>query len=72
MSVTPKDIEEPGPQPEDSPWAGILGVYGPFSFSDNRRLVAIHATYYRTLGGPPTIGRATTTDWVNLSFELRF
>lgn len=49
MIVTPKDIEEPGPQPNDSPWAGILGFYGSFSASDNRRLVAVQ-TYLGCMG----------------------
>ena len=37
LMVTPHDITIAGPQPDDSPWAGILGVYGSLSSSDHHR-----------------------------------
>jgi len=39
--VTPHDITIAEPQPEDSPWAGILGLHGALSSNDNRRLAAV-------------------------------
>ena len=41
MIITPDDVSVAEPQPEDSPWAGILGVYGSLSSYDNRRLAAV-------------------------------
>ena len=37
---TPEDIENPDPQPDDVPWAGIAGWTGSWSSYDNRRLNA--------------------------------
>jgi hypothetical protein len=41
IMVTPDDITIAEPQPEDAPWAGILGVFGSLSSYDNRRLAAV-------------------------------
>ncbi|MBZ0111446.1 MAG: lipid A deacylase LpxR family protein [Thermoanaerobaculia bacterium] len=38
--VTPRDITVAEAQPEDWPWAGILGIFGSFTSFDNQRLVA--------------------------------
>jgi hypothetical protein len=39
--VTPKDITDPSPQPDDAPWAGMLGASVSWSAYDNRRLAAL-------------------------------
>ena len=39
--ITPRDITIAEPQPNDSPWAGMLGLTGTGSSYDNRRLAAI-------------------------------
>lgn len=39
--VTPEDVTIAEPQPEDTPWAGIAGVFGGLSSYDNRRLSAV-------------------------------
>jgi hypothetical protein len=41
IMVTPSDVSIAEPQPDDAPWAGILGVYGSLSSYDNRRLGAL-------------------------------
>ncbi len=38
---TPSDISIAAPQPNDTPWAGLLGATGTWSSYDNRRLAAI-------------------------------
>ena len=37
---TPEDIENPDPQPEDAPWAGVVALATSWSSYDNRRLAA--------------------------------
>jgi hypothetical protein len=37
---TPEDIENPEPQPEDVPWAGVAGLATSWSSYDNRHLAA--------------------------------
>ena len=39
--ITPQDIGNPNPQPNDAPWAGYLGVTGTWSAYDNKRLGAL-------------------------------
>src|SRR4029077_10392479 len=39
--ITPKDITIAEPQPNDSPWAGMLGLTSTWSSYDNRRLGAL-------------------------------
>jgi outer membrane protein LpxR len=39
--VTPHDVSIAEPQPNDAPWAGILGMYGSFYSYNNRRLAAL-------------------------------
>ncbi len=39
--LTPTDISITTPQPNDAPWAGMLGVTGIWSSNDNRRLAAM-------------------------------
>ena len=41
MILTPEDISIETPQPNDVPWAGLLGLTGSWSSYDNRRLAAI-------------------------------
>ena len=41
MIITPADLSDPAPQPDDAPWAGILGVSASWSAYDNRRLAAL-------------------------------
>ena len=43
LIVTPKDIKIAAAQPDDTPWAGILGGYVSWSANDNRRLAALQA-----------------------------
>lgn len=50
MIVSPSDLSIAEPQPHDSPWAGILGVYASLSSYDNRRLTA--AQLYLGCMGP--------------------
>ncbi len=38
---TPEDIENPDPQPNDVPWAGVGGLATSWSSYDNRRLAAL-------------------------------
>ena len=49
LMITPKDITIAGPQPNDVPWAGILGGYGSWSSYDNDRLAALQV-YVGCLG----------------------
>src|SRR6267143_6431311 len=37
----PKDVSNPAPQPNDAPWAGMLGAAVSWSANDNRRLAAL-------------------------------
>jgi len=39
--ITPSDITIATPQPDDVPWAGLLGGYVSFAANDNRRLAAL-------------------------------
>src|SRR3989442_1396616 len=39
--ITPKDVGNPAPQPNDAPWAGMLGAAVSWSAYDNRRLAAL-------------------------------
>ncbi len=39
--ITPSDITIATPQPDDVPWAGLLGGYVSFAAYDNRRLAAL-------------------------------
>lgn len=48
--VTPTVISVAEPQPDDAPWAGMLGIYGALSSYDNRRLMA--AQLYLGCMGP--------------------
>ena len=41
LMITPKDITVTGPQPNDVPWAGMLGGYVSWSSYDNERLAAL-------------------------------
>jgi len=41
IMVSPRDVEEPGPQPEDFPWAGSLGLHGTLVSLDDLRMVAV-------------------------------
>jgi hypothetical protein len=41
LIITPEDVTIPAPQPEDAPWAGLLGGYVSWSAYDNRRLAAL-------------------------------
>jgi hypothetical protein len=41
--VTPSDITIAEPQPNDAPWAGVLGLATSWSSYDNRRLAAMQA-----------------------------
>ncbi|MGH9868032.1 MAG: lipid A deacylase LpxR family protein [Candidatus Polarisedimenticolia bacterium] len=41
MIITPKDLSIAAPQPDDAPWAGVLGGYASWSSYDNRRLAAM-------------------------------
>lgn len=41
--ITPRDITTAAPQPNDAPWAGMLGGYVSWSAYDNRRLAALQA-----------------------------
>ncbi|HET8948083.1 MAG TPA: lipid A deacylase LpxR family protein [Candidatus Polarisedimenticolia bacterium] len=41
IMVTPNDITIEAPQPNDAPWAGLLGATGTWSSYDNRRLAAL-------------------------------
>lgn len=47
--VSPNDLSIAEPQPDDSPWAGILGIYGSLSSYDNRRLTAVQL-YFGCMG----------------------
>ena len=38
--ITPRDVTIAAPQPNDAPWAGILGGYASWSAYDDRRLAA--------------------------------
>ena len=39
--ITPKDVGNPAPQPNDAPWAGMLGAAVSWSAYDNRRMAAL-------------------------------
>ena len=39
--ITPKDVGNPAPQPNDAPWAGMLGAAMSWSAYDNRRMAAL-------------------------------
>jgi hypothetical protein len=39
--LTPEEITNPAPQPQDTPWAGLLGVSTSWSAYDNRRLAVL-------------------------------
>src|SRR6266850_6730498 len=39
--ITPKNVGNPAPQPNDAPWAGMLGAAVSWSANDNRRLAAL-------------------------------
>ncbi len=41
--ITPENITTARPQPDDAPWAGILGGYVSWSSYDNQRLAALQA-----------------------------
>lgn len=41
IMVTPNDITIEAPQPNDEPWAGLLGATGTWSSYDNERLAAL-------------------------------
>ena len=41
LILTPTDVTIGAPQPDDAPWAGILGGYASWSAYDNRRLAAL-------------------------------
>jgi hypothetical protein len=41
LIITPEDVTIRAPQPEDAPWAGLLGGYASWSAYDNRRLAAL-------------------------------
>jgi hypothetical protein len=41
LIVTPDNLSDPNPQPNDVPWAGILGVSASWSSYNNRRLAAL-------------------------------
>jgi lipid A 3-O-deacylase len=43
LIITPKDVTIASPQPDDAPWAGILGGYISWSANDDRRLAALQA-----------------------------
>jgi hypothetical protein len=43
LIVTPEDITIAAPQPDDAPWAGLLGGYFSWSAYDNERLGALQA-----------------------------
>lgn len=47
--LTPKDITNPDPQPNDIPWAGMLGITGTWYSYDNKRLAALQV-YVGCLG----------------------
>ena len=39
--ITPHDVSIAEPQPDDAPWAGVLGLYGSFYSYNNKRLAAL-------------------------------
>ena len=41
LILTPKDVTIAAPQPDDAPWAGMLGGYVSWSAYDNQRLAAL-------------------------------
>ncbi|HET8948306.1 MAG TPA: lipid A-modifier LpxR family protein [Candidatus Polarisedimenticolia bacterium] len=41
--ITPNDISIETPQPNDAPWAGILGIASSWEAYDNRRMAALQA-----------------------------
>ena len=41
LILTPEDVSIAAPQPNQPPWAGVLGVYITWSSYDNRRLAAL-------------------------------
>ncbi|HEX5049007.1 MAG TPA: lipid A-modifier LpxR family protein, partial [Gammaproteobacteria bacterium] len=41
LMMTPRDLTIAAPQPDDVPWAGMLGGYLSWSAYDNRRLAAL-------------------------------
>jgi len=41
LIITPEDVTIPEAQPNDAPWAGLLGGYVSWSAYDNRRLAAL-------------------------------
>jgi hypothetical protein len=49
LIVTPSDVTIAAPQPDDAPWAGVLGGYVSWSAYDNRRLAAVQV-YLGCLG----------------------
>jgi lipid A 3-O-deacylase len=57
--VTPKDISIAAPQPNDVPWAGVLGVTGTWSSYDNKRLGALQV--YLGCMGPCSLAEQVQT-----------
>jgi hypothetical protein len=49
ITITPADITQPGPQPDDFPWAGMLGNYVSWTSYDNERLAALQI-YFGCIG----------------------
>src|SRR6267378_999274 len=68
--ITPKDVGNPAPQPNDAPWAGMLGAAVSWSAYDNRRMAALQV--YAGCMGPCSAAELVQKALFNVNYEYRY